>query len=296
MSGEGPPSQSAHAAAAAKNLRAILWMVLSVGFLAAVDGLAKTVAQDLHPFQIVFFRNFFGAFCLVPFFLRYGLHHFRTERTGFHIIRGAVHVIGMLAWFTALTLIPLAEATALSFLLPMYASLGAILFLGEPNRLNRWISILVALIGMLIILRPGVVPVSFGAILVLLGGVTAAVSKIMTKSLARTDSPLTIVGYMTLVLTVVSLVPALFVWQTPSLSALALMALMGATGTGAHYLMTMSYRDGDLTLVEPATFGRLVWAALFGFIFFQEAPEIWTWIGSAVIIASATYLARIESK
>lgn len=283
-------------AALTQNLRAILWMLLSVGLLAGVDSFAKIVAAELHPLQIVFFRNLFGAFTLAPFFLRFGLNHIRTDRLGFHVVRGIVHVIGMIGWFTALTLIPLAEATALTFILPMYASFGAIIFLGEPSRFNRWLSIAIGLVGMLIIIRPGVVPISFGVVVVIVAGIAAAISKVMTKSLARTDSPLTIVGYMSVILTLVSLIPALFVWQTPSLFALGLTFLMGALGTGAHYLMTMSYRDGELTAVEPVTFARLVWAALFGFLFFGETLEISTWMGSAVIIVAATYLARIESR
>lgn len=269
--------------------------MLSVALLAGVDAFVKVVGQDMHPFQVVFFRNLFGAITIAPFILRGGLHRLRTNRLGFHAARGAVHVGSMFCWFTALTLIPLAEATALSFMLPMWASIGAIIFLGEPNRLNRWISIAVGLVGMLIIIRPGAVPISLGIVLVIIGSMCAAAHKVMTKSLARTDTPLTIIAYMSFFLTIFSLIPALFVWTTPSLLALGIFAFMGILGTWAHYLMTAAYRDGELTAVEPVTFARLIWAAIFGYIFFTEVPEIWTWAGSAVIVAGAIYLARIEA-
>ena len=193
-----------------------------------------------------------------------------------------------------MSILPLAEATALSFTLPMYASVGAIVFLGEPNRLNRWISIAVGIIGMLIIIRPGFIPISAGVGFVVISTIGAAAVKVMTKSLASTDAPLTILGYMTALLAIFSLLPALFVWKTPSLMLVGLTAVMGVTGTFAHYLITIAYRDGELTIVEPMTFARLVWAALFGFLLFGEVPEIWTRFGSAVIVAGAVYLARIE--
>lgn len=270
-------------------------MVLSVALLAGVDTFVKVVAKDLHPFEVVFFRNLFGAITIAPFVLKGGLHALKTNRLGFHAARGAVHLGSMLCWFSALTLIPLADATALSFMLPMWASIGAILFLGEPNRLNRWISIALGLIGMVIIIRPGAVPISLGVILVIVGSIGAAATKVMTKSLSRTDTPLTIIAYMSLMLTTFSLIPALFVWKTPSLAALGILAMMGVIGTWAHYLMTAAYRDGELTAVEPVTFARLIWAAIFGYIFFSEVPVLWTWAGSAVIIAGAIYLARIEA-
>ena len=270
-------------------------MVLSVALLAGVDTFVKVVAKDLHTFEIVFFRNFFGAIFLLPFVLRPGFHQLRTKRIGFHAMRGVLHVIAMSSWFFALTLIPIAEATALSFILPMWASIGAIIFLGEPNRLSRWLSIALGIIGMLIIIRPGIVPITIGVLLVPLSSLAAAGVKIMTKSLARTDTPLTIIAYMSVILTLFSFIPAIFVWKTPSLAALGMMALMGAFGTLAHYFMTAAYRDGELTAVEPFTYVRLIWAAIIGYVFFSEAPVLWTWAGSAVIVAGAIYLARIEA-
>lgn len=279
----------------ARNGRAILLMILSVAMLALVDGIAKAVAAEgLHPFMIAFFRNLFGMMAMAPFFLRTGLAGLKTTRLGMHLGRGAVHAVSMLCWFTALTLVPLAEATAMSFSSPVFASIGAVLILGERSRPIRWASVAIGFAGMLIILRPGIQDWNLGATLLIIGAVCIAAVKLMVKSLSRTDTPATIVAIMSITLTIYTLVPALFVWQWPSAGMLLMLAAMGALGTAAHVVQTYSYRDGEITLVEPSGYLRLVWAAAVGFILFAEAPEAWTWAGAAVIIFGATLLLRKE--
>jgi len=280
---------------AARNARAIMLMGLSVAMLALVDGIAKAVAADgLHPFMIAFFRNLFGMLAMAPFFLRTGLAGMKTTRLTMHLARGAVHAVSMLCWFTALTMVPLAEATAMSFSSPVFASIGAVLIMGERSRPIRWVSVAIGFAGMLIILRPGFVDWNLGAALLITGAVCIAAVKLMVKSLSRTDTPATIVAYMSITLTIYTLVPALFVWQWPGARLLLMLAAMGALGTAAHVVQTYSYRDGEITLVEPTGYLRLVWAAAVGFILFAEVPEIWTWAGTAVVIFGATLLLREE--
>jgi drug/metabolite transporter (DMT)-like permease len=224
----------------ARNGRAILLMILSVAMLALVDGIAKAVAAEgLHPFMIAFFRNLFGMMAMAPFFLRTGLAGLKTTRLGMHLGRGAVHAVSMLCWFTALTLVPLAEATAMSFSSPVFASIGAVLILGERSRPIRWASVAIGFAGMLIILRPGIQDWNLGATLLIIGAVCIAAVKLMVKSLSRTDTPATIVGIMSITLTIYTLVPALFVWQWPSAGMLLMLAAMGALGTAAHVVQTL---------------------------------------------------------
>ncbi len=288
-------SPTAFESRAVRNSRAILLMILSVAMLALVDGIAKAVAADgLHPFVIAFFRNLFGMIAMAPYFLRAGLAGLQTTRFPMHLGRGALHAAAMLCWFTALTLVPLAEATSISFMSPVFASIGAVLILGERSRPIRWASVAIGLTGMLIIIRPGVIDMNLGAVLLITGAVCMAGVKLMVKSLSRTDSPETIVAYMSITLTIYTLVPALFVWQWPGARLFLMLAAMGALGTAAHVVQTYSYRDGEVTLVEPTGYIRLVWAAAVGFILFAEVPEIWTWAGTAVIIFGATLLLREE--
>ncbi len=280
-----------------QNLRAVLLMSLSVGMLAALDGIVKIVNNlGMHPFEIAFFRNVFGMIALIPFFMRIGFAELRTQRLKLHIIRGCIHACSMITWFWALTVIPLADATALSFMVPVFASLGAIFILKEPSIFARWLSIAIAFVGMLVILRPGFADISLGTWLVLGGTVFVATSKLITKSLTRTESPSTIVAYMSLTLTVVSFVPAAFVWTWPSAEMWFWFIALGGLGSIAHVVQAQSIKDGDLTLVEPAGFMRLVWAAAIGFVLFGEVPQIWSWIGGAVIMLGVLMLIRSESK
>ncbi len=272
-------------------------MGLSVGMLAALDGIVKIVNNlGMHPFEIAFFRNIFGLIALVPFFMRIGFKELRTQRLKFHIGRGCIHAASMLTWFWALTVIPLADATALSFMIPVFASIGAIFIMREPSHASRWISIVIGFIGMIVILRPGFADISFGTWLVLGGTILVAISKLMTKSLSRTENPSTIVAYMSLVLTIVSFALAIFFWSWPTLEMWLWFAAMGAMGSVAHVIQAQSYKDGDVSLVEPATFLRLVWAALVGFIIFGEVPQIWSWIGGGIIMVGVLMLIRSETK
>jgi len=279
------------------NVLGIVLMITSVGMLAGLDSIVKLVANEgMHPFQIVFFRILFGVVALLPVFMRVGFDQLKTSRPGFHVVRGVIHSSSMIAWFYAITVVPLADATALSFIIPVYASLGAILFLGEPADKIRWLAVVLGLAGMLVILRPGFAEVNFGAWLVVGSSIAIAISKLMAKSLARTDTPETIVFYMSLTITVVSFFPALTVWVWPPLEVWLWLMAMGIGGSFAHVVQTHAYRVGDVTAVEPMTYFRLIWAAAFAFVLFGEVPGVWTWVGTAVIVTGALLLTRHEAR
>lgn len=266
--------------------------------------MVRIVAKELHPVEIVFFRSFFSIFVLLPYFLKAGLGRLKTRRLGYHVIRGAFHTLSMSTWFMAISFMPLAEATAISFMIPVYTSIGAILFLSERSQLGRWLAVGVGFAGMLVIVWPelggtrgeadgGIAP---GAVLVTVSAIAVAVSKVMTKSLARTDSTPSIVFYFTVNLSIFTFIPMLFLWKTPSVAALLWLAAIAVLGTLAHLCMTQGYREGDLSAVEPANFIRLVWAAAFAFVIFGEIPSVWTWAGAAIIMAGTLYLMRREAQ
>ena len=270
-------------------------MVISVGMLACLDGIVKVVNNlGMHPFEIAFLRNLFGVVALVPFFIRVGFHELRTLRLKAHICRGIIHAMSMIIWFWALTIIPLADATALSFMVPVFASVGAIFLMKEPSKLIRWISIIIGFIGMLIILRPGFAEITPGTWLVLSGTIFVAISKLLTKSLSRTESATTIVAYMSLTVTFISGFPAIFVWTWPTMEMWLWLMGMGALGSFAHIIQAQSYKEGDVTLIEPAGFVRLIWAALIGFVVFGEEPLVWSWVGGAVIMVGVIMLIKSE--
>ena len=251
---------------------------------------------DVHPVEMVFWRSLFAFVFLVPIVLRQGLGKLRTRRPGLQIVRGVFQAGAMILFWWSLTLIPLAKATAILFSGPIFASFGAVFLLGERSRPRRWLAICGGLAGTLIIVRPGAGTVGFGVLIAVAAAVMFAASKLCIKVLARTDSTTTIVAYMAITVTPITLIPALFVWTWPPLEFYLWILVVAGLGTVAHYFLTQSYRVGELTAVEGVSYTRLIWAALLGYFVFDEIPEIWTWAGSAVIIASAWILASGEAK
>jgi len=292
---EAPFRDPADLSRASATLTGVSWALVSTIFFACMHASVRFISAEMHPFEIAFFRNFFGFCVFVPWVISTGLTAFRTERFPAHLARGVINSGSMLTWFWALSLLPLAEATALGLTGPLFVTLAAIIMLGERVDAQRWFAIGLGAVGTLVILRPGVVEVSLGAILVLASSVFVAASKIITKDLSRTDDAATIVAYLALLMTPITLIPALFVWQWPSWGQLAWLAVIGTLGSTAHYCFVRSYKYIDVTLAEPMVPVRLIWSAIIGYLAFSELPGWSMWAGGALIVAATTYVAHHEA-
>jgi len=240
-----------------KGLRGVLLVVIASAFFATMHNTIRHVThvEGIHPFEVAFFRNFLGLLVFIPIFLRMGFGVLRTPKIHWHVGRAFLNSAAMLSWFTALSLMPVADATAVSLIGPVFVALLAMFFLKEHVGPVRWLGIALAIVGGLIVVRPGFTEVSSGVWLVLFSAVAVSNSKIVAKMLTRTEGPATIVAYLTLL-----------------------------------------YRMADISLVEPAMFTRMVWAAIIGYAVFLEFPEFWTWIGAGVIVVGTTLLARRETR
>lgn len=277
-------------------VRAAVFATVATVFFSCMTILIRHVSSELHALEIVFFRNLLAFLWMVPWLMKAGVSSMRTNRFGMYCFRAVISVVGMTCGFWAITLIPIAEATALSFLAPIFATIGAALFLGEDVRLRRWSAVFIGFAGAMLVLRPGVEMIQFGAILALINCVAMAANKLVLKSLTRTESPEAIITYMVLLLTPLTFIPALFVWQTPSWEMLGWMVLLALCGTLGHWCITKATGYADLTVVMPFDFTRLPISALLAFLLFAEVPTIWTWVGGAVIFASTFYIARREAQ
>jgi drug/metabolite transporter (DMT)-like permease len=202
----------------------------------------------------------------------------------------------MLSFFTALSLAPLAQVTALSFTAPLFAALGAALILGEVMRIRRWTALLVGFAGALIIIRPGIVPLDTGTLLTLLASTLWATAMLVIKTLSRTDSSVTLTLYMGIFLTPLTFLFALTVWVWPTSEQLLWLVFLASMGTIGHLCMAQAFKETEATVVLPFDFARLIWASTYAFFFFAETPDLWTWIGGAVIFSAATYIAYRESR
>jgi drug/metabolite transporter (DMT)-like permease len=277
-------------------LRGIVLMCLSTVAFSIMHGLVRFVSEVLPPFQIAFFRNIFGLAFLLPLLMRSRFSILRTKRIGLHALRGIINIIAMLMFFTALSISPIAKVTALSFTAPIFMAILAVFVLRERFRIYRWLAILSGFIGMLIILRPGLVAIDTGALLVTASAGLWAIALLLIKILSRTEASLTIVAYMGIFLGVFSIFPALWVWQPFGMQTLFWLALIGLFGTIAQMSLSQSLKETDPTALMPFDFLKLVWTALIGAWFFSEIPDVYTLIGAAVIFASGFFIALREQK
>ncbi len=255
----------------------------------------RQLAVYLHPLEITFFGTFFGFLFFLPVVFRYGFGVFTTKRVIHHFYRGCVNGMAILAWFVALTLLTLADASALNLLAPLCVSVGAVIFLQEHMGPRRWFALALGVAGALVVIRPGFEEVSLGVGLVMITVFASAGQRVFAKSLIATDSSTTCVLYLTLFIIPITLAAAVFVWQWPALEHYPWLILIGALLSLAHYALMRSLRLADVSALEPVNFTRLIWGALFGFLFFAEVPDIFTWIGGFMIISATSYVAHREA-
>ncbi len=272
------------------------FMLAAALSFASVATLVRYLSQSLDPLVLVFFRNFFAVVFLLPWLFKTGLQVLKTARPGGHVLRAAMGLLYVQTWYFALSLLPLAEAVALNFVVPMFATAGAALFLGEAVKLRRWSAVAIGFAGTLVILRPGFTDLTPAMTLPVIAAALMAGSALVGKSLVSQDSPFTIVFYVVLAMTPLSLIPALFVWQWPTPGEFALLALLGIAAMAAHLFMTMAFARADASAVMPFDYTRLPFVAAFGFLVFGEVPDLWTWVGAAIIAGAAFYIARREGQ
>jgi drug/metabolite transporter (DMT)-like permease len=244
---------------------------------------------------VVFFRTAFGLAAMLPWLLRQGFGVMRTGHLRLHLLRALIGIFAMVGWFTSLSLMPLAEATALSFTAPIFTSVLAVLILGEVMRLRRWSATMVGFLGALLIVRPGFAAIQPAALLAIATAAVWASSTVLIKVMARTESAGAITTYMVLLTTPMTLLAALFVWQNPTLEQLGWAALLGAAGGTGHICMSRALATAEATLVAPFDYLRLPIVALIAFLAFGQVPNVWVWIGGAVIAASSIYIAQREA-
>lgn len=271
-------------------------MLLAAICLTGMAVAVRKLSAGLHTFEIVFFRTALGVPFMLPWLARVGFSGLRTRRLPLLALRAVVTFIAATCYFWGLKLIPLADATAIMFTRPMFASILAMIVLHEVVRGRRWSAMAAGFAGVLIMTRPGFADVNIGLILVLVASVFAAGAAILVRYISRTDTPDTITMYHGLSAGALAAIPAVLVWRTPDWNEAAWILAMGFLGTLGQRALTRSFASADLSFVLPFDFSRLLLAAALGYAMFAETPEIWTWIGGTVIFASSIFLARRESR
>ena len=290
----------ASAAPAARQTRpvaAALFMLASVACFALNSILVRYVSADVHPFEIAFFRNCFAALIIVPIALAHnGIGILRARRFDLLAGRGLVNASSMMAWFYAVPLIPLADLTALGFTAPLWATVMAAFLLGETVRARRWTATAVGFLGAVVIIRPGIAEVNLGVWLVLFSSAMWAATTIFVRVLTAHERPGTILVYQTLMLTGISLVPALFVWEWPPLHVLGWLFTLGALTAVAHFCHVRAYTMQEVAALQPLDFVRLPVVAIAAWAIFDEAADIWVWIGAVIVFLAGAYISHREAR
>ena len=271
-------------------------MILATLLFSIMHASIKHISSEIHPFEVAFFRNLFGLVVIAPWFIKYGIKPLITNRIKLHFLRSVFNVIAMLTFFYALSVSPLAEVASLSFTAPLFATLLAIIFLGEKIGIRRSAAIIIGFIGAAIIVNPDYKTINMGHMCVLISASIWSVSLIFIKVLGKTESSVTITSYMVLFMIPLSAIAASFYWIMPSLNDLLVLAIIGITGTYAQMLLAQALKEEDTVVIMPFDFLKLVWAVLIGYLIFSEVPQVNTWIGSIIIFSSTLYVAYRERK
>lgn len=267
------------------NMKSVLWMAGSITCFLVMSIAGRAASKEIHVFQLLELRTVIGLLMLYPL-IHYagGFAAMKTTRPVQHISRNVVHYAGQFSWFYALTLIPLAELISIEFTMPFWGAILAVMFLGE--KLNAWkvAAIVLGVVGVAIIVRPGVATIDTGHMVMLFGAFCFAISVVMVKSLTRTENVVRIIFWMLIVQTVIGLIPCILVWKTPSPAIWLPIVIVAFTGTFSHYCMTRALTHADATFVMPIDFLRVPLSAVIGYVLYAENVDVYTAAGAALIL------------
>jgi drug/metabolite transporter (DMT)-like permease len=256
----------------------------------------KPASQNLHPFEVTFFRHVFTLFVMLPLLMKLGPGALRTGKFPLILLRGLFGFASTVLWFYAVPNLPLANATAINFTAPLWATLFAAVILHEPVRIRRWIATAVGFAGVLVVLRPGFTDFSVWALVMLIAAACWGSQHIVLKSLSRTVPANVIVCYHAILLSPMALILSLFVWRTPGLEDIFWLVTLGLCGTAGHLALARSFAAAEASVVLPFDFSKMPIAAAIGYFAFDEHPDLWTWAGAALIVSASAYIARREAQ
>lgn len=276
-------------------VKGIFWMLVTGLCFVAVTALVKYLGGRIPPAQSAFLRYLLGLVFLIPMIGALRRATLTPKLWGLFAGRGALHTLGVMLWFFAMTRIPLAEVTAMNYLAPVYVTLGAAVFLGEKLAMRRIAAIAAALIGAVIILRPGFREISPGHIAMLIAAVAFGGSYLLAKFTVDGTNPTVVVAMLSLWVTA-GLAPfAIAVWVTPTMAELAILFGVACFATAGHYTMTLAFSAAPVAVTQPVTFLQLIWATLLGAVVFDEAVDIWVVSGGALILGAISFITWREA-
>lgn len=281
--------------ATSRPIAGIFWMVLTGLMFVAVTAIVKHVGSELPAAQSAFMRYLLGLVFVIPMIKPMLRARLNRRQVMLFSLRGAVHTIAVILWFYAMSRISIAEVTAMNYLNPVYVAIGAALFLGEKLPPRRMLAVVMALIGALIILRPGLRALDMGHIAMLVTAIAFAAGYLIAKIMSGEVSAIVVVGMLSVTVTI-GLAPfAYVVWVTPTWEQTGWLFLVACFATVGHYTMTRAFEAAPLTVTQPVTFLQLVWAVALGALVFGEVIDVWVIVGGSVIMAAVCFITWREA-
>ncbi len=266
--------------------RAAGWMAGWLTLMVVIAVAGREAAREQSELTHMLLHSTLGMAILWKHVLHeVGLTAVRIRSLPRHVLRNAVHYAAQYGWFVALTLIPLAQVVSIEFTMPIWSAALAVLFLGERMSGRKWFAVLLGLVGVAVIVRPGTGELDAGQLIALASALGFAISIVLVKSLTRTDAAVAISFWMLVVQSAIGLVPALMVWQWPSATAWGWVLVVAFCGTYSHYCFASAMRHADATVVVPMDFLRVPLTALVGWLAYSERLDLFTAIGVGLILA-----------
>ncbi len=277
-------------------VRGILWMVASCVFYALIYVVVRGLSETFPVNQIVFFRAVLGSLFMAPWIVAVGVSALRTSQMRLYMWRMAFSYVGAVAWMYGIAGMPLADANALMFTMPLFTIVLAAIWLAERPGVHRIAATIVGFAGALIILRPGVIEVSLPALATLFAAASFSAALVGTKKLTATENPNAMVFYLYTLMIPLSAVGAYFDWRDPGFEDIPLLLALGVCTVGAQQCQTRAFKEAQASLVVIVNYVQLPLIALLAWILFDQSTDSWTWLGAAVICASTYYVSYRESR
>ena len=276
------------------NIKAILLTVSGSFFAVLMESLIRSAQYDSNVYTIGFLRFLFGLIIIFPYLIKKKFIPYKTKNFKFYFIRGLFNLPMMILGFGALVYVPFEQFKALHFLSPIIVVLLSFIIFREKVYMYRILALVIGFVGMLIIVRPGIVDFNIGTIMILISLTFWSLIIIVSKFVSKDDSPITMVTYQYTLMTIFALPLAIYFWQMPSLQSLIFVFIGAISGTILHLSLALSYKYAELSVTQPVWFSGLIFGSAFGFFVFNETPDVWTWIGGIVVFSSVLLITYNE--
>ncbi len=278
-----------------KNVKGIILALVASFCAVLMSVFLKFAQEDTNVFSVGFMRFFFGFLLIFPFIIKSKFKIYNTDNLKFHITRSIINVPMMILGFAALMYIPLDQIKAIGFLSPILVVILSVIFLKERIYLIRTFSLILGFIGVIIILRPGIIEISIGAYMVLTSTFLWSTVIIITKYMSKSDSPMTIITYQYTFVSIFTLPLAIVYWSNISLTSVFYSLMAAIVGTVLHLCINTSYKMASLTVLQPVWFSQLLWATIFSLILFNESIDYFTYIGGSLVFISVLIITYREN-